>query len=61
MPTFDTLINEEQLMQIIAYIKSISPQTKPGDGTKQPAATTEPKPQKTQAGKGGGDAGRSND
>lgn len=34
MPTFDTLINEEQLLQLIAYIKSIGPQSK--EGAKQP-------------------------
>lgn len=56
MPTFDTLINEEQLLQLVAYIKSIGPQK---EGAKQPAVQS--KPQKSQAGKGGKDAGRSND
>lgn len=61
MPTFDTLINEEQLLQLVAYIKSIGrsggPQNK--EGAKQPGAAA--KPQKSQVGKGGKNAGGSND
>jgi len=41
MPTFDTLVNEEQLLQLIAYIKSIGPQGKTTEGAGQtPAQAT---------------------
>jgi cytochrome c oxidase subunit II len=38
MPAFDTLINEEQLLQLIAYIKSIGPQNKEKQARSGPAA-----------------------
>jgi cytochrome c oxidase subunit II len=38
MPTFQGLVTEEQLLQLIAYIKSIGPRTEPTDTT-APAAT----------------------
>jgi cytochrome c oxidase subunit II len=38
MPTFDTLVNEEQLLQLIAYIKSIGTQGKTTEGGKQTPA-----------------------
>ncbi len=34
MPTFDTLVSEEQLLQLIAYIKSIGPQSKTAEDAK---------------------------
>ena len=47
MPAFDKLINEEQLLQLIAYIKSIGPQIKAAEGAKQtlptPAAQAKPR------------------
>jgi cytochrome c oxidase subunit II len=38
MPTFDTLVNEEQLLQLIAYIKSVGPQGQTTEGAKQTSA-----------------------
>jgi cytochrome c oxidase subunit II len=44
MPTFQGLISEEGLLQLIAYIKSLSPS--PAAGTAPPAPSTERKPAK---------------
>jgi cytochrome c oxidase subunit 2 len=41
MPTFDTLINEEQLLQLIAYIKSIGRQPETAAGAKRKPGRTE--------------------
>ncbi|HJZ80695.1 MAG TPA: cytochrome c oxidase subunit II [Pyrinomonadaceae bacterium] len=43
MPTFDTLINEEQLLQLVAYIKSIGPQSKEGAKQMPGKAAGQPK------------------
>jgi cytochrome c oxidase subunit 2 len=42
MPTFQGLVNEEQLLQLIAYLKSIGPQ--PNTNNPAPAATIGTKP-----------------
>jgi len=39
MPTFQGLVSEEQVVQLVEYVKSLGP--KPGTG---PAAETAPKP-----------------
>jgi hypothetical protein len=44
MPTFQGLISEEGLLQLIAYIKSLSPS--PAAGAAPPAPSTERKPAK---------------
>jgi cytochrome c oxidase subunit II len=43
MPTFDTLVSEEQLLQLIAYIKSIGSQSKTAEDTKQTPAQADGK------------------
>ena len=43
MPTFQGLVTEEQLLQLIAYVKSLQAPTRAGGGpTPQPAATRQP-------------------
>ena len=42
MPTFQGLVSEEQLLQLIAYMKSLA--RAPATGASRPAATPAPAP-----------------
>jgi hypothetical protein len=46
MPTYQGLISEEGLLQLTAYIKSLSPATAPGAAPIPAAAAAERKPAK---------------
>ena len=47
MPTFQGLISEEGLLQLVAYVKSLSPATAPGAAPAPPSAPRHPGERKT--------------